>query len=227
MGSVSGTLADSARSYLKDRLYIILKGYLLWYWAVRVRRARRAGVSWFMEWLFSLYCTNIRTHIRTHIHSSTHTQKHTSHIASSWLQVPLGDFHPQTHTQTHTAGRSRSGVSNTRTQNRPCKDVQLESFGKCERRHSFSTFNCIFVTFIALSLLIKTSHMTIHAVPKITQCIYWIHFFCNSTHLFLTVWESCWQISYYSIYHLKKLRCTVEIALLFLFLGYLSDWLCC
>lgn len=102
MGSVSGMLADSARSYLKDRLYIILKGYLLWYWAARVRRARRAGVSWFMEWLSSLYCTNIRTHIRTHIHSSTHTQKHTSHIASSWLQVPLGDFHPQTHTQTHT-----------------------------------------------------------------------------------------------------------------------------
>lgn len=31
MESVSGTLADSAWSYLKDRLYIILKLYLLCY----------------------------------------------------------------------------------------------------------------------------------------------------------------------------------------------------
>lgn len=174
MGSVSGTLADGTRSYLKDRLYIILKGYLLWYWAERVRRARRAGVSWFMEWLSSLYCTNTRTHIRAHIHSSTHTQK--THITHCFQLAAgsVGRF-PPSNTHTHTAGRSRSGVSNTRTQNRPCKDVQLESFGKCERRHSFSTFNCIFVTFTALSLPIKTSHMTIHAIPKITLRIYWIH----------------------------------------------------
>lgn len=101
MGSVSSTLADSARSYLKDRLYIILKGYLLWYWAARVRRARRAGVSWFMEWLSSLYCTNTRTHIRAHIHSSTHTQK--THITHCFQLAAgsIGRFPPpQTHTHT-------------------------------------------------------------------------------------------------------------------------------
>lgn len=49
MKAVSRTLPDNTALYLKDRLYLILKGHLLWFGSERVGGARRARASWFME----------------------------------------------------------------------------------------------------------------------------------------------------------------------------------
>lgn len=78
MGSVSGTLADSARSYLKDRLYIILKGIC---YDIEPRGLEGPGGQGSLDlWSDCPACTaQIYAHISEPTSTLAHTLKNTHH----------------------------------------------------------------------------------------------------------------------------------------------------